>query len=97
MSILDIETLPTAGEAKMAKPLIFLATVGTTFNRHLVDIAQVVSSQSSANIAVSSVRCVRESVGLLEIFHVLLPATFLSDHPYSTFHVGIENGPGGAR
>lgn len=44
MNILDIETLPTAGEAKMAKPLIFLATIGATFNRHLVDIARVVSS-----------------------------------------------------
>lgn len=36
--------LPTAGETKMAKPLIFLAAIGATFNRHLVDTARVVSS-----------------------------------------------------
>lgn len=50
----------TVGETKMPKPLIFLATVGATFNRHLVDTARVVSSRSSANIAFSSARCVRE-------------------------------------
>jgi len=44
----------------MAKSLIFLAAVGATFNRHLVDTARVVSSRSSANIAFPSVRCVRE-------------------------------------
>lgn len=57
-----------AGETKMAKPLIFLAAVGATFNRHLrvyvyvctVDTAQVVSSWSSANIAFPSAWCVRE-------------------------------------
>lgn len=97
MRTLNTETLPTAGETKMAKLLIFLAAVGATFNRHLVDTAQVVSSQSSANIAFPY--GVYESAGLLEIFHVLLPAAFLPDHSYSqpTFRVGIENGPGGAR
>lgn len=44
----------------MAKPLIFLAAVGATFNRHLVDTARVVSSRSSANIAFPTARCVRE-------------------------------------
>lgn len=48
------------GGTKMAKPLIFLAAVGATFNRRLVDTARVVSPRSSANIAFSSVRCVRE-------------------------------------
>lgn len=60
MYFFDTKTLPTVGGTKTARPLIFLATIEVTFNRHLVDIARVVSLQSSAYIAFSPVRCVRE-------------------------------------
>jgi len=97
MYFLDTKILPTVGGTKTAKPLIFLATIGITFNRHLVDIARVVSPQSSAYIAFSSVYGVYdESAGLLEIFRVLLPAATSSSPSTPVRRFALESKTGQA-
>lgn len=95
-----METLATADGTKTAKPLIFLAAVGATFNRRLVDTASAdrfAPVFRKYRVSVSTV-CTGAQACLKFCTFSSQRAAFLPDHPNSqpTFRVGIENGPGGA-